>query len=188
MLPHADNAHVSKAKICSYLLSSVHPVGRFKARVFLFLGYRVEAWTALRDDLLQHGRTGTVLQIENNAYGMKVVISATLKGPNGSCRGFRSVWLIARGSRQPRLVTAFPEVAMFSLHQMVALTTDIPAAGLRSGDLGAVVAIHDSGHVEVEFVAASGRTQALLTLSMVRIRSIGDQDLIAVRSLVRADR
>lgn len=77
---------------------------------------------------------------------------------------------------------------MFALHQTVALTVDIPAAVLRSGDLGAVVAIHDPGHVEVEFVAASGRTQALLTLSMDRIRSIGDQDLIAVRSLVRADR
>lgn len=109
MLPHADNALVSKDKICGYLLSSVHPVGRFKARVFLSLGYRVAVWTALRDDLLQHGRTGTVLQIENNAYGMKVVIGATLKGLNGSCRGFRSVWLIARGSRQSRLVTAFPD-------------------------------------------------------------------------------
>jgi hypothetical protein len=44
-----------------------------------------------------------------SAYGMKVVISATLKGPNGESRPFRTVWLIDDQSRQPRLVTAFPE-------------------------------------------------------------------------------
>ena len=34
MLPHADQALVDEAKICYYLLSDTHPVGRFKARVF----------------------------------------------------------------------------------------------------------------------------------------------------------
>ena len=54
---------------------------------------------------------------------------------------------------------------MFVLHQTVALTHDIPDAGLQLGDLGAVVAIHDPANVEVEFVAASGGTQSLLTLA-----------------------
>lgn len=77
---------------------------------------------------------------------------------------------------------------MFALHQTVALTQDIPESGLRSGDLGAVVAILDPGHCEVEFVAASGRTQALLMLSAADLRAIGDQDLIAVRSLATSSR
>ncbi|WP_457767343.1 DUF4926 domain-containing protein [Cyanobium sp. ULC082] len=72
---------------------------------------------------------------------------------------------------------------MFALHQTVALTQDIPETGLQSGDLCAVVAIHDPETYEVEFVAASGRTQSLLTLSSASLRAIGDQDLIAVRSL-----
>jgi hypothetical protein len=84
MLPHAAHAIVDEAKIGDYLLSDTHPVGRFKARVFRSLGYTVESWTRLRDDLLHHGQTGTVQRIESSAYGMKVVISATLKGPNGS--------------------------------------------------------------------------------------------------------
>ncbi len=109
MLPHADHALVDAAKICDYLLSDTHPVGRFKARVFRSLGYTVESWTQLRDDLLNHGQTGKVERIERSAYGMKVVISATLKGPNGASRSFRTVWLIPYDSRQPRLVTAFPE-------------------------------------------------------------------------------
>jgi len=75
---------------------------------------------------------------------------------------------------------------MFVLHQTVALTHDIPDADLQLGDLGAVVAINDSANVEVEFVAASGRTQSLLTLSNNSLRAIGDQDLITVRSLATA--
>ena len=75
---------------------------------------------------------------------------------------------------------------MFVLHQIVALTHDIPDAGLQLGDLGAVVAIHDPANVEVEFVVASGRTQSLLMLSSSSLRAIGDQDLIAVRSLATA--
>jgi hypothetical protein len=76
---------------------------------------------------------------------------------------------------------------MFVLHQTVALTHDIPEAGLQSGDLCAVVAIHDPETYEVEFVAASGRTQSLLMLSSSSLREIGDQDLIAVRSLATAN-
>ena len=109
MLPHADHAIIDEAKICDVLLSDTHPVGRLKARVLRSLGYTVESWTGLRDDLLHHGQTGTVQRIEMSAYGMKVVISAPLKGYNGASRPFRTVWLIPDHSRQPRLVTAFPE-------------------------------------------------------------------------------
>ncbi|WP_399241770.1 MULTISPECIES: DUF6883 domain-containing protein [unclassified Synechococcus] len=109
MLPHADQAVVEKAKICDDLLSSVHPVGRFKARVFLSLGYTLGAWTRLPDDLLLHGQTGVVERIERSAYGMRVVISAKLEGPTGTSKQFRSIWLIADHSSQPRLITAVPE-------------------------------------------------------------------------------
>jgi len=109
MPPHADHAIVDEAKICDYLLSSVHPVGRFKAKVFLSLGYTIETWTRLRGDLLHHGRTGAVQRMERSSYGMNVVISAKLEGPNGTSRQFRTIWLIADHSIQPRLITAFPE-------------------------------------------------------------------------------
>lgn len=69
----------------------------------------------------------------------------------------------------------------------VALTHDLPKEGLRKGDLGAIVEIHRTGEIEVEFVAASGRTQALLTLSDSDIRLVGDHDLLAVRSLTGTD-
>jgi hypothetical protein len=109
MLPHAEHAVVEQAKICEYLLSGSHPVGRFKARVFLALGYSIEDWPRFRADLLHHGRTGVVRRIETNAYGMKVVISASLKGPSGTSRQLCTVWLIPNHSIQPRLIAAYPE-------------------------------------------------------------------------------
>ena len=76
---------------------------------------------------------------------------------------------------------------MHTLLDTVALTHDIPAAGLRRGDLGAIVEMLDTHAMEVEFVAASGRTQAVLTLHDDDIRALGDRDLIAVRSLEETD-
>ena len=72
---------------------------------------------------------------------------------------------------------------MFKLLDTVVLKRDMPEAGLRVGDLGAIVEVHDADHFEVEFVAASGRTQALVTLRSDDIRHVNDRDLIAVRSL-----
>ena len=72
---------------------------------------------------------------------------------------------------------------MHKLLETVALTRDIPEAGLCRGDLGAVVDIHSADAMEVEFVAASGRTQALLTLLDGDVRQVGDGDLLSVRTL-----
>jgi hypothetical protein len=64
---------------------------------------------------------------------------------------------------------------------VVVLTKDLPTRGLRRGDLGTVVERYDGDSVGVEFVAASGRTQALVTLQPGDIRPAADDDLVAVR-------
>ena len=68
-----------------------------------------------------------------------------------------------------------------NLLDVVVLTHDLPAHGLRRGDLGAVVDLGDPEAFVVEFVAASGRTQALVTLGPSDIRAGADDDLVAVR-------
>ena len=75
---------------------------------------------------------------------------------------------------------------MFKALDTVVLKRDVPASGLRSGDLGAIVEVHDAEHFDVEFVAASGRTQALVTLTSNDIRHVNDQDLVTVRSSQQA--
>jgi hypothetical protein len=67
----------------------------------------------------------------------------------------------------------------------VVLDRDIPERGLRKGDLGAVVELYEPEDLEVEFVTASGRTQALVTLKAGDVREVRDEDLISVRSLTR---
>jgi hypothetical protein len=74
---------------------------------------------------------------------------------------------------------------MFNMLDTVVLNRDLPEHGLRRGDLGAVVDVHAPDGLDVEFVLASGRTQALVTLHETDVRSVGDADLIAVRELKR---
>ena len=65
----------------------------------------------------------------------------------------------------------------------VVLTRDLPEHGLKAGDLGAVVLASDSDTLDVEFVRASGHTEALVTLPAAAVRLVRDEDLIAVRTL-----
>ncbi|HEY5566353.1 MAG TPA: DUF4926 domain-containing protein [Gammaproteobacteria bacterium] len=67
----------------------------------------------------------------------------------------------------------------------VVLNRDIPERGLRKGDVGAVVDLREPDCLEVEFVRASGRTEALVTLKVSDVREVRDEDLVAVRSLTR---
>ena len=63
----------------------------------------------------------------------------------------------------------------------VVLTRDFTEAELRAGDLGAVVQVYSPDTLEVEFVTASGRTQALITVKTTDVRPVRDNGLLAVR-------
>jgi hypothetical protein len=64
----------------------------------------------------------------------------------------------------------------------VVLARDLPAYHLRAGDLGSIIEVYEPDGVEVEFVTASGKTGALVTLTTDDVRPVADTDLIAVRS------
>ena len=68
----------------------------------------------------------------------------------------------------------------------VVLVNDLPRHGLRAGDLGAVVDVRPPDTLDVEFVTASGRTPALISLRASDIRPIADTDLVAVRSIAKS--
>jgi hypothetical protein len=71
----------------------------------------------------------------------------------------------------------------YKLLETVVLNRGLPEHGLRKGDLGAIVQIYEPDGLEVEFVAASGKTQALVTLNVNDVRPVQDSDIIAVRSV-----
>jgi hypothetical protein len=65
----------------------------------------------------------------------------------------------------------------------VVLVRDVSEHGLRRGDVGTIVPLHAHDAFEVEFMSASGRTHAVLTLTATDVRAAEDRDLVAVRSL-----
>lgn len=73
----------------------------------------------------------------------------------------------------------------FEVLDTVVLARDLPSHNLRTGDLGAIVDVYEPDGVEVEFVTASGKTGALVTLTTQDVRPVADTDLITVRSFAR---
>lgn len=73
----------------------------------------------------------------------------------------------------------------FKILDTVVLLRDLPEHGLKAGDMGAVIVVHSPDALEVEFVAASGRTKALLTLQVSDVGGIRGSDMVAVRTVGR---
>ena len=71
----------------------------------------------------------------------------------------------------------------FKLLDCVVLERDLPEHGLRKGDLGTVVETYPAGGLEVEFMTAAGDTVAVVTLPVDDVRTAGEDDMVAVRSL-----
>jgi hypothetical protein len=99
-IPQAERAVIEPAKIRHYLLSTSHPVGRFKAPFFASLGYTSAKWRLLAND----PRDLAV----SRPYGQKYEICGTLNGPAGRSARVRTVWIILFGGDVPHFVTALP--------------------------------------------------------------------------------
>ena len=109
MFPNASSATIDPSKVRDYLLSPSHPIGRFKAVVFLALGYTPQEWERLSDDLLAFAQTGVAVAVEPSVYGQKYEVSGRLIGPNGRTANFKTIWLVESETSAPRFLTAYPE-------------------------------------------------------------------------------
>lgn len=76
---------------------------------------------------------------------------------------------------------------MFDELDTVVLTHDIKEYGLKKDDLGTVVHLYgDKKAFEVEFVASSGKTIALITLTSKDIRPMAKHEILHVRGFATA--
>lgn len=76
---------------------------------------------------------------------------------------------------------------MFDELDTVILKKDIKTSELKKGDLGTIVHVYsDKKAYEVEFIAASGRTIALLTLTPEEIRPMSKNEILHVRGFAAA--
>lgn len=150
------------------------------------LGFTREAWAELQAALLELARTGNTESGILTPFGQKYIVRGTIHGPNGRVAGVVTAWIVLNGERVPPLHHRLPRGILmterFRELDTVVLLRDLPEAGLRSGDIGTVIQVYSFEAFEVEFVTASGKTQALLTLSAGDVRPARDDDLVAVRS------
>ncbi len=108
LLPNGDGAIVAESKIRDYLLSSSHPVGRFKAAFFAALGFSSDNWEVLRDALLAIAVSGDAVPGQQSAFGQKFEVRATLTGPSGRRAEIVTVWMVPAQHDFAHFVTAFP--------------------------------------------------------------------------------
>jgi len=67
----------------------------------------------------------------------------------------------------------------------VVLTEDVPASGLKAGDVGAVVMVHRGGEgFEVEFVTLAGETVSVVTVPSRAIRPVSPKEIAHARLVV----
>ena len=107
-LPNRDRVVVDDAKVRESLLSSSHPSGRFKSVFFVGLGFSLDEWTALRDALLELGRSGEAQSGQHSPYGQKFEIRGILRGPSGREAEVVTVWMVSNDKDFAHFVTAFP--------------------------------------------------------------------------------
>lgn len=107
-LPDVERAVVDGRKLRDYLLSTSHPIGRFKAAFFIGLGYSRSSWQELANDLRGLAMTGNAAPAGESPYGRKFEVRGTLEGPTGRRATVVTVWIIPRVGEPPRLITAYP--------------------------------------------------------------------------------
>ena len=107
-LPGAERAVIEPAKIRDYLLSTSHPVGRFKAPFFAALGYTDANWRRLDEDLRDLAVSVDAEPGRPSPYGEKYEVRGMLKGPSGKSAEVLTVWIVHFGADVPQFVTALP--------------------------------------------------------------------------------
>ncbi len=108
LLPNRYEAYIPPPKLTDYLLSTIHTIGKSKAKFFITVGFNIAEAAVLEKSLLEIAHSERVIQIENTLYGTKYVIDGSLETPLGESISVRTVWIIETGKDRPRFVTAYP--------------------------------------------------------------------------------
>jgi hypothetical protein len=188
-IPNADRAVVDPAKLRDYLLSTTHTVGRFKAAFFCGqLGYSAFQLAPSGEGPPRTASfsTRTGWRIERVRPKVRDTSDAGWadRRISGCCQ------CLDREGRQRfsdvRDCVSGKVAMKFRVLDTVVLDRDLTEHRLKKGDLGAVVEVYEPDALDVEFVTASGRTEALVTLSEKDVRSVADDDLVSVRPARRS--
>jgi len=106
-LPHAEQAIVDIRKLIDYCLSTEHPRGKHKARVFkAACGLTAEHAETLRLQLLTAAQQSDASVSPLIGYGERYVLECNITGPIGIAP-VRTSWIVRQGEDFPRLVSVY---------------------------------------------------------------------------------
>src|SRR3972149_3131533 len=106
-LPNADRAVVEIEKLRDYCLSSNHPRGRHKARVFVTaLGITADDSEELKQAILSAVITEEATPTERDEHGQRFVVDFSMRR-QGKDAVVRSSWIIRSGEDYPCLTSCY---------------------------------------------------------------------------------
>ena len=106
-LPNGRRATVDATKLRDYVLSSDHPRGRHKARVFASaLGLTAVHMDVLREGLLAAAAEGDAVASGSDRFGSRYRVDFVLRGPRGEAV-VSSLWIVRVGEDAPRFITCW---------------------------------------------------------------------------------
>ncbi len=109
-IPNGERAVVPQEKLAGYVLSTDHPTGRHKARVFASaLGIHDADWRYLAEQLTAAAANSPVVAVRESAWGRSYEVESLVDGLNGRSLPVVSIWFIDRNlsAALPRLVTCY---------------------------------------------------------------------------------
>jgi len=107
-LPKRQKAYIPPYKLSGYLLSKIHPIGRWKSKLFRALGFDETNADVLEQRLIDIANYENVKESIVSEHGTKYVIDGSLETPSGRIVKVRTIWIIDKGQDSPRFVTAYP--------------------------------------------------------------------------------
>jgi hypothetical protein len=99
---------LSANRAIEYLLNDAHPDNGGKALFFAALGFSREESQTLASALLKLAQETEVAITVETSHGIKYIVDGRLSTPSGKRAMVRTVWIVDKGSENPRLVTAYP--------------------------------------------------------------------------------
>lgn len=109
-LPHRKNAIIKREKLIHYLLSTTHPVGRYKAVFFRGIGFNDANVDQFKHELYKIAQINDVKnsRSSDDSSGINYMIVGSLSAPNGEIYSVETVWYIKIGTQDPSFITAYP--------------------------------------------------------------------------------
>ena len=107
LLPNHANARIDISKLKDYCLNENHPIGKFKARVFLSsLSIANRNADFLKFEILKGLYTAESIEVSSTQYGKRYLVDMIILNFDKRAN-IRTVWIIPFDEENPKLISCY---------------------------------------------------------------------------------